>query len=70
LRDYKHRRITIEGKTAAANGPACGPVAVKSIVIEEGRQADKPYRFESEETYVLELIDGEWRASQAETRQR
>jgi hypothetical protein len=45
-------------------------VAVKSIVIEEGRQADKPYRFESEEIYVLELIDGEWRATKAETRQR
>jgi hypothetical protein len=70
LRDYKHRRITLEGRALAASGPACGPVAVKSIVIEEGRQADKPYRFESEETYVLELIDDEWRASKAETRQR
>jgi hypothetical protein len=69
LHDYKHRRITLEGKTVAG-GPACGAVAVRSIVIEEGRQADKPYRFESEESYVLELIDGEWRASKAETRQR
>jgi hypothetical protein len=70
LRDYKHRRITLEGKAATASDSTCGPVAIKSIVIEEGRQADKPYRFESEETYVLELIDSEWRASKAETRQR
>jgi hypothetical protein len=69
LRDYKHRRITLEGK-AAAGAAACSAVAVKSIVIEEGRQADKPYRFESEETYQLEMIDGEWRATKAETRQR
>jgi hypothetical protein len=53
-----------------ASGPACGPVAVRSVVIEEGRQGNKPYRFESEEKYVLKQIDGVWRAAQAYTRQR
>lgn len=70
LRDYKHRRITIEGKPLGVNASACAPIAVKSIVIEEGRQAGKPYRFESEEKYLLEQIDGVWLAVQAETRQR
>jgi hypothetical protein len=70
LRDYKHRRITISGKPAQSGSPGCAPVLVKSIVIEEGRQAGKPYRFESEEQYLLEQINGEWRAIQAETRQR
>lgn len=70
LRDYKHRRITIEGKPADGNPSACGQIAVKSVVIEEGRQAGKPYRFESEEKYLLEQVDGVWLAIQAETRQR
>jgi hypothetical protein len=73
LRDYQHRRITLDGtpaSTGAAVAAPCGPIAVRSIVIEAGRQADKPYRFESEETYQLEQIDGKWRATQAQTRQR
>jgi hypothetical protein len=70
LKDYKQRRISIEGKAADATLPACGPVAVRSVVIEEGRQNNKPYRFESEEKYVLKLIDGVWRATEASTRQR
>ncbi len=70
LSNYKHRRITLEGKPNETNASPCGPVAVKSIVIEEGRQADKPYRFESEEKYLLEQVDGTWRATAAQTRQR
>lgn len=70
LRDYKHRRITIEGKPLGVNASACDPIAVKSIVIEEGRQAGKRYRFESEEKYQLELVGDVWLAVQAETRQR
>jgi hypothetical protein len=58
------------GKPQNADGLACGPVAVSSVVIEEGRQGNKPYRFESEEQYVLQQIDGVWRATQAYTRQR
>jgi hypothetical protein len=69
LRDYKHRRITLEGRALPANGADCGPVGVRSVVIEEGRQADKPYRFESEESYQLEQTGGKWRATQAQTRQ-
>jgi hypothetical protein len=70
LRDYKHRRITIEGRPLRVSESGCAPIAVKSIVIEEGRQAGKPYRFESEEKYLLEQVDGIWLAVQAETRQR
>lgn len=70
LRDYKHRRLTVEGKPVRVNAAGCPPIAVKSIVIEEGRQAGKPYRFESEEKYLLEQLDGRWLAVQAESRQR
>jgi hypothetical protein len=70
LSNYKHRRITLEGKPSESGASACGPVAVKSIVIEEGRQAGKPYRFESEEKYLLEQMEGIWRATAAQTRQR
>lgn len=70
LRDYKHRRITLEGRALPAGAAGCAPVAVRSVVIEEGRQGDKPYRFESEERYQLEQSEGTWRATQAQTRQR
>ncbi|MDD5029951.1 MAG: hypothetical protein PHH58_10695 [Rhodoferax sp.] len=70
LRDYKHRRITTEGQTADAGAAACASIRVKSIVIEEGRQADKPYRFESEEKYLLKQVDGIWLAVEAQTLQR
>jgi hypothetical protein len=70
LRNYKHRRITIEGKATEPRAAGCGAVSVKSIVIEEGRQAGKPYRFESEEVYLLEQADDHWVAVQAQTRQR
>ena len=39
-------------------------------MIEVGRQADKPYRFESEESYQLEQTDGKWLATEAQTCQR
>lgn len=70
LKDYKHRRISIEGKATENGAAACGEVAVRSVVIEEGRQGNKPYRFESEEKYILRQIDDVWRAAQAFTRQR
>lgn len=70
LKDYKHRRISIDAQLVERDAPACSPVAVRSVVIEEGRQGGKPYRFESEEKYVLQQVDGVWRAAQAYTRQR
>jgi len=70
LRDYQHRRVTIKGKPVAASAPACNPIEVTSLVIEQGRQAGKPYRFESEERYVLKQVDGRWLAVEAQTRQR
>ncbi|HJW24898.1 MAG TPA: hypothetical protein VJ576_08360 [Rhodocyclaceae bacterium] len=69
LQGYRHRRISIEAK-AAEPGTVCGPVTVKSVVIEQGRQSGRPYRFESLEEYVLELRSGAWVAVKAETTQR
>jgi hypothetical protein len=67
LKDYQQRRITIDGK---ALNPACTRVGVSSVALEQGTQSGKPYRFESLEEYVLELRDGKWLASKAETTQK
>jgi len=70
LSDYQQRRITIEGKPANAQGTVCNRVAVTSVAIEQGKQAGKPYRFESTEQYVLDQVGGKWLASLAETVQK
>jgi hypothetical protein len=43
---------------------------VSSVALEQGTQYGKPYRFESLEEYVLDLRDGKWLASKAETTQK
>lgn len=71
LKGYKQRRVSIEGKLLDAEATApCERIAVKSVVIEQGRQSGKPYRFESLEAYTLELQGGKWRSIKAETTQR
>jgi len=67
LSNYKQRRVTTD---AAAEGEGCTRIAVKSVVIEQGRQSGKPYRFEAVEDYVLELRDGKWLAVKAATTQK
>ena len=46
------------------------PIAVRSVVIEQGSQGGKPYRFESVEEFLLERRAGAWRATGAQTTQR
>ncbi|MCX7180629.1 MAG: hypothetical protein NTX56_18325, partial [Proteobacteria bacterium] len=71
LRDYKQRRVWTEGKLAtAAASTACDRISLRSVVIEQGRQSGKPYRFESLEEYLLELRAGKWLATKAETTQQ
>jgi hypothetical protein len=67
LSNYKQRRVTTD---AAAEGDGCTRIAVKSVVIEQGRQSGKPYRFEAVEEYVLELRAGKWLAVKAVTTQK
>jgi hypothetical protein len=67
LKDYKQRRVWTEGKPITA---ACDRIGVRSMVIEQGRQSGKPYRFEALEEYVLELRAGKWLAIKAETTQQ
>jgi hypothetical protein len=67
LSNYKQRRVTTE---AAAEGDGCTRITVKSVVIEQGRQSGKPYRFEALEEYVLEQREGTWLAVKAETTQK
>ncbi len=71
LTGYKQRRVWIEGKPADAGaGAACERISLRSVVIEQGRQSGKPYRFESLEEYLLELRAGKWLAVKAETTQQ
>ncbi len=71
LTGYKQRRVWIEGKLAdPVAGAACDRISLKSVVIEQGRQSGKPYRFESLEEYLLELRAGKWLAVKAETTQQ
>ena len=71
LTGYKQRRVWIEGKLAdPVAGAACARIGLRSVVIEQGRQSGKPYRFESLEEYLLELRAGKWLAVKAETTQQ
>ncbi|MFA7268273.1 MAG: hypothetical protein WC073_02890 [Sterolibacterium sp.] len=71
LKGYKHRRVSLEARLADADGgPSCERVGIKSVVIEQGLQAGKRFRFESQEDYVIELRAGKWLAIKAETTQR
>lgn len=71
LRNYQQRRIANEARLGeGASETACSRIDIKSVVIEQGLMNDKPYRFESTETYVLELRNTEWLATRAATVQR
>ena len=70
LEGYSHRRISVEAVPETAPRGACQRLSVKSVVIEAGKLAGKPYRFESLEEYTLELRDGRWLAVRARSSQR
>jgi hypothetical protein len=75
LKDYQQRRLSTEATqvstdTATETKGSCRPIAVKSVVVEQGLMNAKPYRFEALEEYVLELRHGEWLATKAHTTQR
>lgn len=71
LEGYRSRRVSTEGKLASKETLAsCRRLAVKTVVIEQGRLSGKQYRFESVESYILERRDGKWVATKAETVQR
>jgi len=71
LKNYKQRRVWTEAKLEnPAAETACDRISLKSVVIEQGRQSGKPYRFESLEEYTLELREGKWLSIKAETTQQ
>ncbi|MCF8149343.1 MAG: hypothetical protein K9K30_06000 [Burkholderiaceae bacterium] len=71
LKGYKQRRVWTEGKSADLSpGAGCDRINLRSVVVEQGRLADKPYRFESLEEYLLEKRAGKWLAIKAETTQQ
>ena len=68
LSDYRQRRLTVKGESMGS--ASCGEIRVSSTVSEQGKQGGKPYRFDSRETYLLQVRDGVWVAVRAETSQR
>jgi hypothetical protein len=70
LTEYQQRRPSIEGRLEAGGTVACSKISVRSVVIEQGRQNGKPYRFESVEQYVLERRGDLWLATKAEAMPR
>ena len=68
LTDYRQRRPVIDGRPAQAD--TCNRIAVRSVVIEQGKQNGQPYRFESVEEYLLERQTGRWLAVRATTTQQ
>ena len=68
LTQYRQRRPVVEGRPESSS--SCDRIAVKSVVIEEGRQQGKPYRFESVEQYLLQRQAGKWLAVTAATTQQ
>lgn len=71
LTNYSHRRVSLEAKLdESGSGSSCERIDLRSVAIEQGLQAGKPFRFESLEQFVLELRDGKWLAIKAETTQR
>ncbi|MDP2826900.1 MAG: hypothetical protein Q8O52_29970 [Sulfuritalea sp.] len=71
LTEYKQRRVWTDARlTDLAGGGACDRISLRSVVVEQGKQSGKPYRFESLEQYSLELRAGKWIAVKAETTQQ
>ena len=58
------------GVAAQTGGDACDRISLRSVVVEQGKQSGKAYRFESLEQYSLELRSGKWIAVKAETTQQ
>ena len=65
LTDFRQRRLSTTGQVDL--GGSCDRISVKSLVLEQGLQNGKPYRFESVEDYLLEWRSGRWLATKATT---
>jgi hypothetical protein len=68
LGNYSQRRLSLAAR--ALKPGDCTVVALSSVVVEQGTQGGKPYRFTTREQYQLALRDGRWQATRAHTRQQ
>lgn len=68
LSDYSQRRLSVSGEPVDAK--TCDSVSVKSVVIEQGKQNGKAYRFETLEEYQLVQVKDQWLATTASSRQQ
>ena len=71
LQNYKQHRAPTDARLAdASSKTACNRISLKSVVVEQGLQSGKPFRFESLEEYELELHDGKWMSVKSQTTQQ
>lgn len=72
LEHYQQQRLSLQASALPelAKGEDCARITLLSSVVEQGRMAGKPYRFESDERYVLARRGGRWLAVQAAATQR
>ena len=68
LSGYSQRRLSVSAEPD--NVDTCDTLSAKSLVIEQGMQNGKPYRFETVEEYQLKLVNGLWLATTASTKQQ
>ena len=68
LSEYSQRRLSVSAEPD--NVDTCDTLSAKSLVIEQGMQNGKPYRFETVEEYQLKLVNGLWLATTASTKQQ
>lgn len=71
LRNYRHSRMPTDARlTNTSNKASCSHISIKSVVVEQGLQSGKPFRFESLEEYELELREGKWVSVNSQTTQQ
>ena len=63
-------KISRNALEATALETGCHSVQVESVAIESGLRNGSPYRFESVESFKLELQNGKWQAVSAAAKQR
>lgn len=71
LKKYQQKRLSIDSQEVKDHGISlCNRITVQSHVVESGVLGTRPYRVESEESYLLELRNGKWLAVKAASQQK
>lgn len=66
--DFRQKRLSVSAYSMDA--VACSTIFVKSHVLEQGVRNGQSFRFDSIEEYVLQRMEGNWKATRAEVTQK